>query len=148
VDWQARIVARTGQPAVPVYNSSIRRTFWLPYRGRGVVAAVMDGRKFHIRELAVRTGYSVGGVHAALTALHKMGIGKFEKVRGRHGFCRFIFNRDCVARNVQTNESTNHSTNRSLDRERTLDRTFTPDGDAGASSGVWAASLWGRSASP
>ena len=95
--WQSRVSHTTGEPAVPVFNRKLRGDvpFWVPRRYVSVVAKTMDGRRFRQRDLAAATGYTVGGVHKALSSLKEMAIGDLETVRGHYGWSRFLFNRDC-----------------------------------------------------
>ena len=126
--WQSRISVTTGEPAVPVFNRKLRGDipFWVPRRYVSVVAQVMSGRRFTMRELATLTRYSLKGVQQALWSLHEMAILSLTTVRGCRGYSVARFNNDCVAGNVSTNVTVQGTNVETPSLEvRTLVETFT-----------------------
>lgn len=104
--WQARI-SRPNEPAVPIFVSGMRRTFWVPPRYYRLVARVQDGRPFTQRAMASDLGYSTMGLHDALRQMARLGIGVVTTTRGWMGRTRFRLQADVTARraNVRTAEA-------------------------------------------
>src|SRR5262245_58254049 len=73
-------------PTVPIWVSGMRRSFIVPVRYKTVIAATMGSGYVTLRELSVRTGYSLSGLYHALASLKAMGIlARWTATRGWMG---------------------------------------------------------------
>ena len=130
--WEDRI-SRLDAPAVPILVRRMHRIFWVPPRYRSVAAVALDGRRFTVRGMAERTGYSTGGVHAALRAMARLGMGVLRSVRGHYGGSRFT-----LADDVTVSKSNVHTAERSFFEERgTVVRTLDPEWTVGELMEAW-----------
>jgi hypothetical protein len=129
IDWQARIT-RPNEPAVPIFISGMRRTFWVPPRYYRLVARVQDGRPFTQRAMAASLGYSTMGLHDALQQMARLGFGVLTSTRGWAGRTRFRLQADVTARcaNVRTTERPSNDLEREDRQAPTVVRTLTHGG--------------------
>lgn len=98
--WRVRI-SRPDAPAVPVYVSGMRRTFWVPPRYRAIIVRTFSGGRWTLRDLAALTGYSLTGLGHALRRMQDWGMCRVTSTRGRLGATRIRWSLDVESRDVR-----------------------------------------------